>query len=75
VIRSKGSLAVLVALVATLLLAAPASAITNGQPDDGEHPYVGQLFFYDPTYPDPRFNDPGAHGSTARPRSSARPWC
>ena len=50
----------LIALLATLLVAAPALAITNGQPDDGEHPYVGQLFFYDPTYPDPRFSDPGA---------------
>ena len=49
----------LVAVLATILVAAPASAITNGQPDDFEHPYVGQLFFYDPTYPDPRFSDPG----------------
>ena len=58
-IRTRGSLAVLAALLALLAIAAPASAITNGQPDGGEHPYVGQLFFYDPTYPDPRFSDPG----------------
>lgn len=56
---SRRSIGVLVALFATILVAAPALAITNGQPDDGEHPYVGQLFFYDPTYPDPRFDDPG----------------
>ena len=59
-VRTRGSLAILAALLATMLVAAPASAITNGQPDDFEHPYVGQLFFYDPTYPDPRFSDPGA---------------
>jgi Trypsin len=52
-------LAIVAGLVASLTVAAPASAITNGLPDDGEHPYVGQLFFYDPTYPDPRFTDPG----------------
>jgi hypothetical protein len=52
--------ATLIALLAASVVAAPASAITNGQPDDGEHPYVGQLFFYDPTVPDPRFTDPGA---------------
>lgn len=34
-------------LLATLLmaLALPASAIINGQPDEGEHPYVGLLIF------------------------------
>ncbi len=44
-------------LVRSLLLAAalvvavmaPASAITYGTPDDGEHPYVGFTIFYDPT--------------------------
>lgn len=35
-------------------------AITNGQPDKGEHPYVGQLLFYVPDEVDPRFTDPGA---------------
>jgi hypothetical protein len=47
---------------AALLLAptTPASAIVGGAPDAGEHPYVGQLFFYVPTAVDPRFDDPGA---------------
>ena len=36
----------LVAIVSMILLAAPASAITNGQPDNGEHPYVGELIFF-----------------------------
>jgi hypothetical protein len=38
----------LVALFATALLtslAVPAAGITNGQPDDGEHPYVGLVVF------------------------------
>lgn len=48
------------AAIAALAVASPAGAITNGQPDDGEHPYVGQLFFYDPSEPDPRFTDPGS---------------
>ena len=42
----------LLGVVATLLLtAAPASAITYGQPDDGEHPYVGFMIFFDPVDP------------------------
>ena len=41
-------------------LALPAAAITYGEPDAGEHPYVGMLFFYDPTEIDSRFTDPGA---------------
>ena len=36
------------AVVSILLLAAPASAITYGEPDGGEHPYVGFMIFYDP---------------------------
>jgi hypothetical protein len=51
--------ALLVGVIGALALAAPVGAITNGQPDDGEHPYVGQLFFYDPDYEDSRFSDPG----------------
>lgn len=39
--------------------AAPATAIIGGAPDDGEHPYVGQLLFYVPNAPDSRFTDPG----------------
>ncbi len=40
--------------------AVPIWAITNGQPDDEEHPYVGQLLFFIPDEIDPRFTDPGA---------------
>ena len=52
-------MAALIGIVLALAIATPAAAITNGQPDNEEHPYVGQLFFYDPTYPDPRFTTPG----------------
>ena len=42
----------LLGVLATLLLtAAPATAITYGQLDDGEHPYVGFMIFFDPTTP------------------------
>jgi hypothetical protein len=39
----------------------PATAITNGQADNGGHPQVGQLLFYVPDYVSPtsRFPDPG----------------
>ena len=50
-------------VLAGLALAAaavPVWAITNGTPDAGEHPYVGQLLFYVPDAVDPRFTDPGA---------------
>lgn len=47
--RFKASLVAALALV--LLVAAPASAITYGEPDAGEHPYVGFMIFYDPAYP------------------------
>ncbi len=40
-------IAIIGALAAMLLVAAPASAITYGQPDAGEHPYVGFMIFYD----------------------------
>jgi hypothetical protein len=41
--------AALVAAIASIaLLAAPAAAITYGEPDAGEHPYVGFMIFYDP---------------------------
>lgn len=36
-----------------------AQAITNGTPDDGAHPYVGQLLFFEPDATDSRFSDPG----------------
>ena len=53
-------LPVVIGLIALLGAASPVAAITHGQADDEEHPYVGQIFFYDPSYPDPRFTDPGA---------------
>lgn len=53
-------LALIFAALASIALAAPAVAITTGQPDEGEHPYVGQLIFYVPDDPDPRFTDPGS---------------
>lgn len=38
----------------------PASAIIDGAPDDGEHPFVGQLLFYVPEAEDSRFDDSGS---------------
>ena len=52
-------MALVAGLIATFAFAGSASAIVQGVPDDYEHPHVGQLFFFDPTYPDPRFDDPG----------------
>lgn len=52
-------IALLAALLAVLVAVAPATAITNGAPDGGEHPYVGQLLFYDPDAPSSVFPDPG----------------
>ena len=49
------------ALVALMLSPAlPASAIVNGSPDAGEHPFVGELLFYLSDEVDPRFDEPGA---------------
>src|SRR6185312_16119887 len=45
------------ALAVVLAWAIPANAITHGQPDDGAHPYVGELLFF---VPDARFDDPGS---------------
>jgi hypothetical protein len=53
------TLSFLAAIAASLVLAAPAWAITNGVPDDGEHPYVGELIFYVPDAQSGAFNDPG----------------
>jgi Trypsin len=53
-------LAALIAIVAALALAAPTAAITTGQPDNGEHPYVGELLFYVPDAVDSRFDTPGS---------------
>lgn len=51
--------ATLIGIVAALALAAPTAAITTGQLDSGEHPYVGELLFYVPDSVDSRFDDPG----------------
>jgi hypothetical protein len=48
------------AMVSVASLAVPAGAITNGEPDGGAHPFVGQLFLYVPDDVDPRFDDPGS---------------
>jgi Trypsin len=57
---SRDFLAVLVAaFVVALAGGTSAQAITNGQPDAGEHPYVGELIFFDADFIDPRFDDPG----------------
>ena len=51
----------LLALGASLLLgAAPASAVKGGTADNGAHPYVGQMFAFDPAGADARFGDPGS---------------
>jgi hypothetical protein len=52
--------ALLAWVVATLAVAAPVGAITNGQADEGEHPFVGELFFYVPDEADDRFTDGGS---------------
>ena len=53
-------LAILLALLTSLALAAPAGAITSGQADAGEHPYVGQPLFFDADAQSPAFDDPGS---------------
>jgi hypothetical protein len=55
----RARLVAFVAAVSALIGVGSAVAITNGVPDGGEHPYVGQLFFYVPDDVDPRFTDPG----------------
>ena len=57
--RRARRLALIGAVVATLALAAPVGAITNGQPDNAEHPQVGELLFYVPSELDDRFTDGG----------------
>jgi hypothetical protein len=56
--RIRGAL--LAGVVLTVALAAPVGAITHGQDDDGEHPYVGELLNYVPDEEDSHFDDPGA---------------
>jgi hypothetical protein len=43
--------AIIGAFALVLFAAAPVSAITYGQPDAGEHPYVGFMIFFDPSEP------------------------
>lgn len=50
----------IVAVVAAAMITPTAGAIVSGFPDEGEHPYVGQLLFYVPDDVDPRFDDPGS---------------
>src|SRR6478736_9532310 len=47
------------AFVVALGPALPAGAITNGVPDNGAHPYVGELIFFLPDETDARFPDAG----------------
>jgi hypothetical protein len=59
------------AAAALLLAPSPASAITSGQPDNGEHPYVGELIFFDADFIDSRFDDPGGWFSCSATMLSA----
>lgn len=43
----KFAIALVAALMAVFAAGGPAAAITYGEPDDGEHPYVGFIIFYD----------------------------
>lgn len=52
--------ALIAGAVLALATAMPVGAITNGQPDGGAHPEVGQLFFYVPSDRDTRFTDGGS---------------
>jgi hypothetical protein len=47
----KLSLTLAAAVTALLVVAAPVGAITYGQPDGGEHPYVGFMIFFDASEP------------------------
>ncbi|HYJ70360.1 MAG TPA: trypsin-like serine protease [Nocardioidaceae bacterium] len=61
-----------VAVAAAMFLTpSPASAITHGQPDGGEHPYVGELIFFDADAEDSRFDDPGSWFSCSATMLSA----
>lgn len=51
-----------VLLFSVLVLVLPmtaANAITRGEPDNGAHPYVGQILAFDADAVDPRFEEPG----------------
>jgi hypothetical protein len=43
----KKALCATIALATLLIGSVPASAVTNGEPDAGRHPYVGLVVFYD----------------------------
>jgi secreted trypsin-like serine protease len=45
--RTKFGVSILIAIVLLLAAIIPAAAITYGEPDNGEHPYVGLVGFYD----------------------------
>ena len=60
------------ATAAVLVSAVPAGAITNGQRDNGEHPYVGELIWFDADAIDSRFDDPGSWFSCSATMLSAR---
>ena len=47
----KRIVALFAALSCLVLAAAPVGAITYGEPDDGEHPYVGFILFFNPVSP------------------------
>ena len=55
------------------LATSPASANVGGAPDAGEHPYVGQLFFYVPDAVDPRFDEPGGTNRGLTTSTSSQP--
>src|SRR5215217_8430790 len=52
-------LALLAVIAAFMAVATPAQAIIDGVPDEGAHPYVGEVVLYVPSEDDPRFDDPG----------------
>jgi hypothetical protein len=52
-------LALLAVIAAFMAVATPAQAIVDGVPDEGAHPYVGEVLLYVPSETDPRFDDPG----------------
>jgi hypothetical protein len=54
-----GGLVAVLSSTALIATSVPAQAIIGGAPDEGEHPYVGQLLFYVPEAIDSRFEDPG----------------
>ncbi len=58
-LRRLSTMGAICVFLAAFWPAVPAGAITNGVPDQGAHPYVGELLFYLPDETDARFPDPG----------------